>query len=56
MRSLKSGLFAIAFTGLVGAAAVVGCSADGGGSGVDDGHPGARPRRGLLGRLVLPPR
>ena len=35
MRSLKSGLFAIAFAGLFGAAAVVGCSADGGGSGID---------------------
>jgi len=32
MGSLKSGLFAIALASLVGAAAVVGCSADGGGT------------------------
>jgi len=36
MRSLKSGLFAIAFSGLAGALAVIGCSADGGGTGVED--------------------
>ncbi|HSO40315.1 MAG TPA: hypothetical protein VLT33_47645 [Labilithrix sp.] len=35
MGSLKSGLFAIALTSLVGTAAVVGCSADGG-SGITD--------------------
>jgi hypothetical protein len=37
MRSLKSGLFAIALAGLVGSAAVIGCSADGGGTGIDQG-------------------
>src|SRR4051812_39394637 len=36
MGSLKSGLFAIALASLVGTAAVVGCSADGG-SGITDG-------------------
>ena len=43
MRSLKSGLFAIAIAGLFGTAAVIGCSADGGGADIDTGH-GARPR------------
>ncbi|MEA2750011.1 MAG: hypothetical protein QOI41_4154, partial [Myxococcales bacterium] len=37
MRSLKSGLFAIALAGLVGSAAVIGCSADGGGAAIDQG-------------------
>ena len=36
MGSLKSGLLAIALTSLGGAAAVVGCSADGGGAGIAD--------------------
>lgn len=34
MRSLKSGLLAVALAGLFGTAAVAGCSADGGGSGI----------------------
>lgn len=38
MGSLKSGLFAIALASLVGAAAVVGCSADGG-SGITEADP-----------------
>lgn len=36
MRSLKTGFFAIAFAGLAGTVAVVGCSADGAGGTVDD--------------------
>jgi hypothetical protein len=52
MRSLKSGLFAIAFSGLAGAIAVVGCSADGGGTGVDDTDSGVDP--GSSGSVVPP--
>jgi hypothetical protein len=52
MRSLKSGLFAIAFSGLAGAMAVVGCSADGGGSGVDETDAAADP--GSSGSVVPP--
>ena len=56
MRSLKSGLFAIAFAGLIGAAAVVGCSADGGGSGVDQGTDPTMPdpNAGTSGSVVPP--
>jgi hypothetical protein len=46
MGSLKSGLFAIALTTLVGTAAVVGCSADGGsgiGAGTDPNLPAPDP-------------
>jgi hypothetical protein len=58
MRSLKSGLFAIAFAGLFGAAAVVGCSADGGGSGIDQSPPvdpnQPDPNAGTSGSVVPP--
>ena len=53
MRSLKSGLFAIALSSLVGTAAVVGCSADGGGTGVDDTAP-APTDTGSSGSVVPP--
>lgn len=54
MRSLKSGLFAIAFAGLFGAAAVVGCSADGGGAGIDQGVDPNQPdpNAGTSGSVV----
>ena len=52
MRSLKSGLFAIAFAGLAGTIAVVGCSADGGGTGVEDTDAAADP--GSSGSVVPP--
>ena len=39
MRSLKSGLLAIALTSLVGTLAIVGCSADGGSVGLTDVDP-----------------
>ena len=60
MRSLKSGLFAIAFASLSGIVAVVGCSADGGGAGVDDTDAavGSRLvglRRSAQGRRPRPP-
>ena len=54
MRSLKSGLFAIAFTGLVGAAAVVGCSASGGDTGLGIDTPATDPTPGT--GSMLPPR
>lgn len=43
MRSLKSSLFTIAFAGFFGTVAVIGCSADGGSSDIDDdsGAPAA---------------
>lgn len=52
MRSLKSGLFAIAFAGLAGTLAVVGCSADGGSADLDDGDSGVDP--GSSGSVVPP--
>jgi hypothetical protein len=55
MRSLKSGLFAIAFAGLIGSAAVIGCSADGGGAGIDQGtdpNQPADPNAGSSGSVV----
>ena len=52
MRSLKSGLFAIAFAGLAGTIAVVGCSADGGGANVDDTDAATDP--GSSGSVVPP--
>lgn len=39
MRSLKSGLLALVLAGLFGCAAVAGCSADGGGSGITESDP-----------------
>jgi hypothetical protein len=54
MRSLKSGLFAIAFAGLFGTAAVVGCSADGGGSGIDTESDPTLPDPGSSGSVVPP--
>jgi hypothetical protein len=53
MRSLKSGLFAIAFAGLFGTAAVVGCSADGAGSGIDtESDPTLPDPNGSSGSVV----
>jgi hypothetical protein len=54
MRSLKSGLFAIALAGLVGSAAVIGCSADGGGAAIDQGVDPTQPdpNEGSSGSVV----
>lgn len=54
MRSLKSGFFAIAFAGLAGTIAVVGCSADGAGGTVDDGDAAVDP--GSTSGSVVPPK
>lgn len=54
MRSLKSGLIAIALSGLFGTAAVVGCTADGGGSGIDMEADPTNPDPD--GGSVVPPR
>lgn len=54
MRSLKSGLIAIALTGIFGTAAVVGCSADGGGSGIDTESDPTVPEPGSSGSVVPP--
>jgi hypothetical protein len=52
MRSLKSGLFAIALTGLLGTAAVVGCSAEGGGATTTEDQAPTEP--GSSGSVVPP--
>lgn len=58
MRSLKSGLFAIAFAGLIGSAAVIGCSADGGGTDLGQGNDPTTmppdPNAGTSGSVVPP--
>ena len=51
MGSLKTGLVAIAFTSLVGMAAVVGCSADGGDAGIVDTTDPTVPEDPNLGKL-----
>ena len=56
MRSLKSGLFAIAFTGLIGSAAVIGCSADGGGTGIDGVTDPNAPAPDPTSTSVVPPK
>lgn len=60
MRSLKSGLFAFMLTGLLGAAAVVGCSASGDGVAIDTAQvptdPSADPGSTLPPTSTLPPK
>jgi hypothetical protein len=56
MRSLKSGLFAFMLTGLLGAAAVVGCSASGDGVAIDTAQIPTEPDPGSSGGSTLPPK
>jgi len=53
MRSLKSGLFAIAFSGVLGTVAVVGCSADGGGADIEEN---VAPTEPASSGSTLPPK
>lgn len=55
MRSLKSGLFAFMLTGVLGAAAVVGCSASGDGVGIDTTQTPTEPDPASTGS-TLPPK
>ena len=52
MRSLKSGVFAFALSGVLGTLAVVGCSADGGGADIEEGVAPTEP--GSSGSVVPP--
>jgi hypothetical protein len=52
MRSLKSSLYVIALSGIFGTVAIVGCSADGGGAGIDTEASPTEPGSGS----VVPPR
>lgn len=54
MRSLKSGLIAIALTGIFGTVAVIGCSADGAGTGIETETDPVEPTPGS--GSVVPPR
>ena len=54
MRSLKSGVFAFALSGVLGTLAVVGCSADGGGADIQEGTAATDPVPGSSGSVVPP--